>query len=195
MEKLKCLGIGCSPRVKGNTSILLERSMEGAEQAGAECETIYLRSYKFSPCIACEGCNRHGQCIVKDDMQEIYEKLLWADRIILAAPIFSMGINAMGKALIDRGQRFWATKYVLHQPVAERPQGPERRGILLSASGTNLPGIFDCAIRGIKYYYKMLDIKYSGEYCYSKVDAKGEILSRPEALEQVFNAGQELASR
>lgn len=194
MIQLKCLGIGCSPRVKGNTSILLERAMEGAEAAGAQCETIYLRNLKFSPCIACDGCHREGQCIVKDDMQLIYEKLLTADRFVLAAPIFSMGMNAMGKALIDRGQRFWATKYVLDRPVTERPEGLERNGIFLSAAGTDLPGLFDCAVRTVKYYYKMLEINYLGQYCYSRVDAKGEILSRPEALEQVYRAGQHLVS-
>lgn len=191
---IKCLGIGCSPRSNGNTSLLLERAMQGALDAGAQGETIYLRDYEFSPCIACDGCHRAGQCIVKDEMQILYPKLLEADRLILAAPIFSMGLNALGKSFIDRGQRFWATKYVLHQPVAARPKGPERRGIYLSAAGTDLPGVFDCAIRTVKYYYKMIDVHYLRDYCYCKVDAKGEILSHPSAMHEVYQAGYSLVS-
>ncbi|MDA8441701.1 MAG: flavodoxin family protein [Peptococcaceae bacterium] len=192
MQQLKCLGIGCSPRIQGNTSLLLANAMQGAAEAGAKCETIYLRDYKFSPCIACGGCNQAGQCVLKDEMQMIYRQLLDADRIILAAPIFSMGMNALGKGFIDRGQRFWATKYILNQAVAPRPDGPARLGLFLSAAGTDLPGVFDCAIRGVKYYYKMADIKYLKEFCYSKVDAKGEILNHPNALQDVYQAGQDL---
>ncbi len=194
MSQINCLAIGCSPRAQGNTSILLDRAVLGAEAGGARCEKVFLRSYKFSPCIACDGCHKEGKCVVKDDMQLIYDKLLAADRLILAAPIFSMGINALGKALIDRGQRFWATKYILHRPVAPRPEGPERRGIFLSVAGTDLPGVFDCAVRCVKYYYKMLDVNYLNQYCYSKVDAKGEILNHPTALKQVFQAGFDLVS-
>lgn len=194
MTRLKCLGIGCSPRAKGNTSILLERAMDGALAQGAECETIYLRDFKFSPCIACDACMLDGECALKDDMQLIYAKLLHADRLILAAPIYSMGINAMGKALIDRGQRFWSTKYILHSEVAPREAGPERRAIFLSASGTDLPGVFDCAVRNVRYYFKMLDFVYSGQHCFSKVDRKGEILAKPGALDEVFAAGNELIS-
>ena len=168
--------------------------MQGALADGAECETIYLRDLKYAPCIACDGCHKNGSCVVNDDMQEIYKKLLTADRVILAAPIFSMGINAQGKALIDRGQRFWATKYILNKPVIERASGPKRKGIFISAAGTDLAGVFDCAVRSARYYFKMLEIDFLDQYCYSKVDAKGDILASPGALEQVYRAGQELGS-
>ncbi|HWJ04087.1 MAG TPA: NAD(P)H-dependent oxidoreductase [Verrucomicrobiae bacterium] len=194
MEPVKCLGIGCSPRKDGNTSILLERAVDGAKASGAECEILFLRDYQFSPCIACDGCHKLGKCVVKDDMQIIYAKLLAADRLILAAPIFAMGINAQAKALIDRGQRFWATKYILNQPVAPRPEGPDRKGIYLSAAGTDLPGVFDCAIRSVRYFYKMLDIKYLDSYCYPKIDAKGQIHELPSALEEVYKAGLALGN-
>ncbi len=192
MSAIKCLGIGCSPRVNGNTSILLEQAMAGAREAGAECEVLYLRDYKFSPCIACDGCHKTGACAVKDDMQYIYERLLDSDRIVLAAPIFSMGINAQAKALVDRGQRFWAAKYVLGQDVMVPGRRPKRQGIFLSAAGTNLSGVFDCAVRTVQYYYKMLQVEYAGAYCYSKVDARGEILAHPSAVDEVYRAGTNL---
>jgi multimeric flavodoxin WrbA len=192
MNPIKCLGIGCSPRSGGNTSLLLAEAMKAAQEAGAACETIFLREYKFSPCIACDGCHLNGNCVLKDDMQLIYEKLLAADRIILAAPIFSMGMNAQGKALVDRGQRFWATKYVLGQQVIVPGTRPKRQGIFLSAAGTDLSGVFDCAVRTVKYYFKMLDVEYIREYCYTKIDAKGEILTHPSALAEVNSAGAAL---
>lgn len=194
MTPIKCLCIGCSPRKGGNTDILLQKAMEGAEAGGAETEVIYLRDFRFSPCIACDGCRKAGECIVSDELQLIYPKLLAADRIILAAPIFSMGINAQAKALIDRAQRFWSTIYVLKQPVIkDKAHRPARRGIFLSTAGTDLSGVFSGAQKCVQYYFKMLAVEYTGEYLFTLIDYKGEILEHSDYLEQVYKAGKELA--
>lgn len=196
ISKIKCLAVACSPRRGGNTELLARRALEGATAAGAEGEIICLRDYRYAPCAACDGCYKEGRCIVKDDASFIFEKVLEADRIILAAPVFSMGICAQAKMLIDRSQQFWACKYVLHRPViGDEKKRTARRGIFLSAAGTGLPGVFDGTVRVAKYFFKMLDIQLEGSYCYPKVDRKGDILVRPEAMAQVFEAGQKLVSR
>lgn len=193
--KIKCLAVACSPRRGGNTDLLARRALEGAAAAGAEAEIIYLRDYRYAPCAACDGCFKKGRCVVKDDASLIFEKVLDADRVIFAAPIFSMGICAQAKMLIDRSQQFWACKYVLNRPVVEdEKKRLGRRGIFISAAGTELPGVFDGAIRVTKYFLKMLDIKMDGSYCYPKVDRKGDILERQEAMAEVFEAGKKLAS-
>ena len=123
---ITCIGISCSPRRGGNTSLLLEQALEGVARGGARTELITLSDCSFKPCQGCNACSRDGECILKDDMQQIYQKLLAADRLILAAPIFSMNLNAQAKALIDRSQRFWSTKFILKRPVipdaAARPK-------------------------------------------------------------------------
>lgn len=193
MEKLKCLGLACSPRQGGNTTLLLERALRGAASAGAEVELIRLADYNISPCQACDLCSRDGKCILKDDAAIIFEKILKADRVIMAAPIFAMGLNAQAKTLVDRSQRFWATKYVLKKPVIENPQmRPARRGIFISAAGTNLKGVFDGAQRVVQYFYKMLEIKLEGSHCYPQTDKRGAILENAQALEEVFQAGKRL---
>ncbi|MHB8170879.1 MAG: flavodoxin family protein [Thermincolia bacterium] len=191
-KNLYCLGISCSPRKDGNTSILLDRAMEGARDGGARVETVNLRELCFSPCTGCNGCFEQGQCVLKDDMQDLYQKVLAADRLIIAGPIFSMGLNALGKAFIDRGQRFWAAKYVLKKPVIEKKDRPVRQGIFISAAGSNLPGVFDGAVRVVKYYYLMMETQLVGTYLYPNTDDKGDILKNPAALEEVFKAGLNL---
>jgi len=193
-KPVKCLGIACSPRVRGNTTTLLEKALEGAGKGGAETELLMLGRFKFAPCIACNGCFKEGRCVVPDDMQIIYEKLLEADRILIAAPIFSMGICAQAKALVDRGQRFWATKYILKRPVIEQNNHlPARRGIFISCAGSDLPDVFSGAERVVRYYFKMLEVEYAGSYLYRQVDEPGTIHRRPEALREVFQAGKALA--
>ncbi|MCL6638740.1 MAG: flavodoxin family protein [Firmicutes bacterium] len=190
-----CLALVCSPRKDGNTEILARRALEGAASAGAATEMIFLRDCRYAPCSACDGCFRTGKCVVKDDAAEIFARLLAADGVILAAPIFSMGICAQAKMIIDRSQQFWALKYVLHRPVIEdEEKRRRRRGIFLSASGTGLPGVFDGARRVAGYFFKMLDISGAGSYCYSGVDRKGDILAREEALLEVFEAGFKLVT-
>lgn len=93
--KINCLGIATSPRRGGNTGILLEKALEGTASAGARTELLNINDFKFSPCLACDGCFKEGKCVILDDMQIIYDKLLTADRIILAAPIFSMGLKSL----------------------------------------------------------------------------------------------------
>lgn len=191
--RISCLGIATSPRVGGNTSILLDKALEGAAEAGAVTEKISLNNFSFRPCIACDGCMAEGKCVVKDDMQLIYPKLLAADRIILAAPIYSMGMCAQAKAMVDRTQRFWATKYVLKKPVIpDKDRRPARRGMFLSAAGTNYKNVFDGALRVAKYFFMMLEAEFAGSHCFHEIDAKGAVQNFPDVLNEAHSAGYNL---
>lgn len=189
---IKCLGIGCSPHKNGNTDILIQQAIEGAKEGGGKTELIYLRDYNFKPCVGCNSCSKTGECIIKDDMQLIYPKLLAADRIILAAPIFSMGINALAKGMIDRFQRFWSTKYILKKKVLTEENQATRKGIYISTAGTDYNNVFVGAEMVVKYAFLMLETKYAGSYLYRKIDEKGKVKDYPEYLEEVFQAGKQL---
>ncbi len=108
-----------SPRKDGNTDLLMQAFLEGVREAGAARTEIFLRDYKFSPCIECGGCTATGVCVLRDDMDEIYPHLIAADVIVLAAPVFFYGLNALAKAMVDRTQCFWARKYLLGRGLAQ----------------------------------------------------------------------------
>lgn len=190
--ELKCLALACSPRREGNTALLAGRAIEACLAAGCETEFLYLADYRYLPCLACEGCYTTGECVVKDDAGLIFDKILAADRLILAAPVFSMGICAQAKMLIDRAQQFWAAKYILGKDLIVDQERPERRGIFISCAGTTLPGVFDGAVRVAKYFFKILEIKLTGTLCYARVDKKGDILKNAAALEEAYRFGQRL---
>lgn len=195
-RKIKVLGIACSPRIRGNTALLLKEALAGAEDYEAEVELLQLRSLEFNPCIACNACFKTGHCIYKDGMHEIYEKLLEADRLILAAPIFSMGICAQAKMMIDRCQPFWATQNILKKAVIDNKEDrPQRKGIFLSTAGTPFTKPFEEAQRIAKYLFKVIETDFVGSYCYNNLDEAGAVLNHPSALTEVFKAGQQLAIR
>ncbi|MCL6611340.1 MAG: flavodoxin family protein [Peptococcaceae bacterium] len=190
-----CVGLACSPRKDGNTDILLKRSVKTLRDLDVDAEIIYLADLKYSPCRACEGCHATGRCIVKDDAGPVFEKILRAEIIILAAPVFSMGLCAQAKMFIDRAQQFWAARYILGRPVVEDVRLRQaRRGMFISCAGTDLPGVFDGPARVARYFFKIMDIRLAGTFCYSGVDKKGTILTRAGAMDEIADFSAKLAA-
>ncbi|MGB9627692.1 MAG: flavodoxin family protein [Thermodesulfobacteriota bacterium] len=188
---MKVLGIFGSPRRGGNTDLLLEEALKGAQSQGAEVERIYLTDFSITPCRECHGCDQTGQCVIEDDMQKIYPKLLEADIIILSSPIFFYGVTAWVKALIDRSQALWARKYLLKDPSLGK-EGRKRKGFFISVGATKGQKVFEGAILTVKYFFDVLNAEYSGELVFRGVEAKGEIRNHKEAIQQAFEAGRNL---
>jgi len=69
-----------------------------------------LSNLKISPCRECRHCSIDGKCIVNDEMQQIYPKMMECDLLIIASPVFFTSVSGHLKAFIDRFQRFWALK-------------------------------------------------------------------------------------
>ena len=99
---MKILAVSCSPRKNGNTIAMLEKALDGAREDGAEVELFSVAGKNIQPCDGCWGCTKTGRCHIKDDMQELYEKLVAADGIIFGTPIYFWGMTAQAKAVIDR---------------------------------------------------------------------------------------------
>ena len=186
---IRVLGIAGSPRRQGNTETLLDRFLAGVESAGAQVEKVVLARLKIGGCMACDGCWEDGRCIVQDDFQSVYEKLIAADVIALAAPMFFWNVPAQVKALIDRTQCQWARKFVLKAPLAATPAGhARRRGVFICVGGS--PKLhFDGVIRTVKAFFAVHEAGYWGALLYGHVDAKGEICKHPTALQEAFALG------
>lgn len=99
---MKVLAVSASPRIGGNSDILCDQFLKGAEEAGYEAEKISLSKMKLSPCTACYGCRRTAKCVQKDEMEEALEKLIQADTILLATPVYFYSMDAQMKIFIDR---------------------------------------------------------------------------------------------
>ena len=188
---MKVLGLFGSPRKGGNTEILLEEALKGAAMEGAEVERLHLNDFTITPCKECHGCDKTGNCVILDDMQRIYPKLLEADIIILASPIFFYGITAWAKALVDRSQALWARKYLVKEPSLGK-EGKKRKGFFISVGATKGQRVFEGAILTAKYFFDVLNADYVGELVFRGIEAKGDILKHPEAIQQAFEAGRRL---
>ena len=99
----RILVLAGSPRRHGNTDCLADEFIQGAQEAGHETEKIYLKDKKINGCLGCGACQQNGgSCVQKDDMQEIYEKWLAADAVVLASPVYFYTWSAQMKTVLDR---------------------------------------------------------------------------------------------
>ncbi|MBW7898766.1 2-amino-4-deoxychorismate dehydrogenase [Candidatus Brocadiaceae bacterium B188] len=187
----KVVAIFGSPRVNGNSDILLNQAIKGAEASGAKVEKIVIRDLQIAPCNACDGCFEKGTCVIYDDVQPIYSHLVDADGIIVASPVYFMSVSAQLKAFIDRCQPFWAKKYILHLPV--RKGMGNANGFLIATAARNAgDDLFAGVVKTIKAFFHVLDVKYTGEILCCGVEEKGMVNMKHDLLQRAFDAGKQL---
>jgi multimeric flavodoxin WrbA len=190
---MKVLGISTSPRIKGNSDLLLRRALAGAESVGAGAEYVHLSNYSIGPCIECNSCYRAGECKVRDDYQVLLKKILDADRLVFATPIFFMSVCAQAKNLIDRGQCLWALKYVLKKESLT--VGRDRRAMVIAVGGSKSKKQFESIRLTMKTYFDALDMKYVINLFVDQVDDRGQVEEHPSALDQAYQLGAQLAGK
>ncbi len=185
---MKVVGISASPRRSGNSEIMLNRALEGSASSGALVEKIVLNELDLKPCQECGGCDKTGRCVIRDDMDQIYDKLDKADACIIASPIFFASVSAQAKMMIDRFQCFWVSKYILK----DKPPAKKRRGAFLSVAGSYRKEHFDNAKGVIKAFFATLDIEYAGELFCGGIDKTADIDRDTETLNKAYKLGKEL---
>jgi multimeric flavodoxin WrbA len=188
---MKVLGISTSPRENSNSDMLLRQVLSGVSSAGAEAEYLRLCKFNISPCSACGACYRAGECPVQDDFPAVLPKIIAADRIIFATPIFFMSVCAQAKALIDRCQCLWATKYILKRPVVGSREA-NRFAMVIAVGGKKGNKGFDCIRLMMKYYLDTIDMGYFANLFVSNVDEVGKIADNAEAMQEAVRLGREL---
>lgn len=94
--------ISSTPRKNGNSEVLARELMKGAEESKNNVEFISLRDYNLKYCIGCYSCAKNGKCIHNDGMNELLEKLLRADVIVFATPVYFYSMSGQLKVFIDR---------------------------------------------------------------------------------------------
>lgn len=184
---MKVLGIMGSPRSKGNTDLLLDEALKGAQSRGAEVEKITVSNLKIAPCREIYACLKDGKCVIKDDMDGIYTTLLNADAVIVATPIFFYTVSAQLMPLISRCQALWSRRYVLNMDM------PAKKGAFIGVGATKGARLFDGPRLTIRYFFKAINAEYTDELLIRGIDKKGEIKEHPTALTDAYELGKRLA--
>lgn len=193
--EIKVLAFAGSPRRKGNSETLLDWVLHAMEQeGGVAIEKIALTEADVNPCRGCNACEILNKCVQRDGMDYLHDRIIDADCLILAAPIYCMGICAQAKALIDRFQVFRSRKYVLKLPVVPPERKGKRIGIFLSTAGQKWDYVFDGAVPTVKCFFQVVDIP-NRDIRYlmvNGVDEKGAILTHPTAMGDAERLGRDV---
>jgi len=181
-----------SPRRKGNTAALLNAAVAGARDAGASVEEIVLRDLKWSPCLEIYRCAKDGECAIRDDFQNVRDRILAARGLMLATPIFFYAVSAQTKAFMDRFQSLWIKKYWIEKtPFGKRPL--PRKGLLIAAGATHGKRLFDGTLLTVRNFFDVLDMELWKSLLYRGLDFEGDAQKHPEYLAEARETGKTLA--
>ena len=182
---MKILILKGSPRVGSNSSLLADQVAAGARQAGAEVESITLHGLDLRPCDGCDFCKETGACVIKDDMQPLYAKLLAADALVLASPIYWFTYSAQLKTCIDRWYALWNYQ---RDAFKNKPIG-----ILLTYGDTDVytSGAIN-AIHTFETMFRFLQARIVG-WVYGSLSDAGDAEKHPELMQQARQLGERLA--
>ncbi len=186
---MKVLGILGSPCLNGNTAELLDAVLEGARSEGAEVKRMDLSRMNIHPCFECRGCDSGASCVhAVDDMRQIYRLIREMDAIVIASPIFFMGVTAQTKAMIDRCQCFWVERFVLKKRPYEGRRRP--KGLFVSTAGGPKAKVFEPAMHVVKAFFSAVDYEYAGEVLLGNTDAADISERKNDALASAREAGK-----
>lgn len=188
---MKVLGIMGSPRVGGNSDILLDQALAGVREAGAEVEKIILDGKKISGCKDCKKCNETALCVIKDDMLEIQNKILEADAVIHSSPVYFWSMTAQMKAYLDRWCVFFDADWRWQKAYYPKMKG--KRIGLITVCGDPDVHTADPIVHSFKSTAEMTKLNWIGAVMASATN-RGEIAENKAANEQAFELGRKAAT-
>lgn len=174
------LGLVASPRKGGNTDLLVDAILGGAQGRGHRIGKLYLYDCGIGPCVDCRGCKRDERlCIVEDGMQEIYDRLDAADVIVFGTPVYWYGPSGTMKQMFDRLRPYFANG---------RLKG--KRAILAAPAGDG-PAEADLLVEMFRRSLAALEVRLLGQVLGTGYDER-DILADVRAMESAAALGAAL---
>lgn len=185
----RVLALAGSPRRRGNSDRLLDAFERGVLGAGGTLDRVIAADVGAKPCRGCNSCSKDGRCVIRDGMDDLYERFDSADALVIATPVFFATVPAVLKIVYDRCQPYWARRYVLGEPAPK----VRRPAALLLVGGGGDPYGTGCAVTPSRSVvgvlgYEMLDILEA------EGDKPGDVEAFPGALEGSEALGRALVA-
>ena len=184
---MKILGIDGSPRKDGNTEKLVRRILAGAEKAGGQTSFLKLADFTIDYCLGCGACRATGECVMKDDMDQIYDALQQSDVIVLGSPIYAWQVSGNTKVFMDRLCRLLTPQY------ESRLNVPKKIAFAYTQGNPDAT-IFQTYLDYQEKVYPFLGFTLAGRIQATGTRAQDDILTQQETLAKAYSFGQELAA-
>lgn len=179
---MKIVGICGSPRIGGNTEIMVKEALRGAKSVGAVAELVHLGKVKIEWCNGCLKCEEDG-CPIKDDMEWINKKLAEAQGFIFGTPARWNLLSAQLKLLIER-----------MSPIApDKTRGGKAVVLGVGELSKKDKDSIKKAVESIKFFLEPAEVEVIGEVVAFGARDAGEIKKQPKVLKECFELGRKLA--
>ena len=177
----KVVVLSTSLRPGSNSHALAEKFAEGAKAAGNEVEFISLRGKEIKFCIGCLSCQKTGACVFKDDVPAIMDRVLKADVVCWATPIYYYEMSGQMKTLLDRGNPLFVADYAF------------RDVYFLASAAEDEPGVPARAVSGLEGWIECFPkARLAGTVFGGGVTESGEMKDHPEKLRAAYELGKAL---
>ena len=178
--------INGSPRMNGNNAFIIDIAVKMLNQENdISISRIEVSENQLAPCTYCRSCEINKGCIINDDMQEIYDKLNRSEIFVVSCPLYFNGVSAQFKALVDRCQAIWASKYVLSDSMIVREK--ERKGLFVCTSGTSADKVsYDGAISVAHMFFRVINVRKHEHILIGDVDAN-PVADNDYAIKQIID--------
>ena len=176
----RVLIISSSPRKGGNSETLAAAFAKGAQAAGHQVETVYLREKQYGFCKGCFACLKLGRCVIKDDAVEIAAKMHEVDVLVFATPVYYYSVSGQLKTMLDRANPLFDTDYAF------------TKAYLLATAAENEPETVEGTVKAAQGWVdcfprcQLVETVFAGG-----VNEVGEIIGHP-ALERAYQVGKEI---
>lgn len=181
---IQILGVSGSPRIDGNTMQLLKEALDAArDEENVETELITLANKDIKPCDGCRSCRTTKECHIRDDMVSVFDKMVSADGIILATPVYFGSATSQIKALIDRAAYLAGSKGRIFENKIGGPMVVARR------AGQNF------TFAQLMYFFFITGMIIPGTTYWTIAfgRGKGEVLKDDEGVKTARNFGKKMA--
>jgi multimeric flavodoxin WrbA len=184
----RVLILAASPRKNGNSTILALKAAEGVKAEGGEADVVPIGNLKIAPCNACDSCRTKPEagCIIKDDMQPLYQKIKDAQGIIFSTPVYWFSVSAQMKLFIDR-------TYAVYSKGTYAFTGKDVGVILtyededvFASGGVNVLRSFQDAFAYVKANLMGM--------VYGTANRAGEVQANKKLLQKAYDLGKKLAN-
>lgn len=173
--------ISTSPRQGGNSETLADEFAKGAIEAGHQAEKICLYDKTINFCKGCLACQKTGRCIISDDANLIMEKMLTAQIIVFATPIYFYEMSGQMKTLLDRTNPLFIGDYAF------------RAIYLLTTAADQDDDAVEGAMKGLQGWISCFEkATLAGTIHAAGVDRVGAISNKPIALKAAYDMGKKL---
>ena len=183
----KVLEFVSSPRTDGNSTLLANAIADGARAVDAQVETVHLSALTIRPCTACDSCQGADDqfCVIRDDMRTLYPKIVAADALIYASPVYWFTVSAQLKLFMDRC-------YALGGPGGYALKGKRMAVALTYGDADPFRSGAVNALRTFQDAFAYVGAEFVGSV-YTTGLVPGDVLKKKKLLKEAFTLGKTLA--